>query len=262
MKKRVYAGSGSHKFMLKPSKPDPRDLKVAASRLAAALPRADLTALNPPAYDQGQAGLCFSHAGARCFDTEYFTHVRKFMTPSRLFLGIMTRSDEGTLNQDAGATLRGTVKAMVKYGICPESKCPYDVTKMFKLPTKALMTAAEKFQVIKYYSIANGDLETMRRALSSGYDVMFGARIFTSFESDKVARTGILPMPAASEGSLGGHALTCLGFDDSKRMFLVMNSWSEKWGLKGAFWMPYAYFEARLGLVFDLWVVSQTEIGV
>jgi C1A family cysteine protease len=251
-----------HKFLLKKSRKDKRDLVVCASRLKVSdIPsKMDLRDISPPIYDQGQVGLCFAHAGCRAFDVDFRSQKNAFITPSRLFLGIMTRSDEGTLNQDAGATMRGTCKAMVKYGISPESLFPYDTSKMYALPPQELMTVAEKYQALKYYSIPQGEVDTIKQAIASGHAVMFGAKIYRSFESPAVAESGIVPMPLKGEQSVGGHALTAVGYDDEKQMFLIANSWGPNWGLGGYCWMPYDYFASK-SLVFDLWVITQTELG-
>ena len=206
-----------HKFLLKKDKKDRRDFKVSANRLSVTRlpPSVDLRSINPPIYDQGQAGLCFAHAGCRAFDTDFKSETGKFETPSRLFLGIMARNDEGTLSQDAGATMRGTCKAMVKYGIPPESTMPYDIRKMFKMPPQPIVNLASRYQALKYYSINPGDIDLMKQTLASKHDIMFGARIFQSFNSQEVAKSGIVPMPGPSnkDQALGGHALTCLHGD-------------------------------------------------
>lgn len=250
-----------HKFTLKHDKVDPRDFKVSAKRLAAIGPlpsSVDLRPVSPPIYNQGRVGLCFAHAGCRCFDMEFYRHTQKFETPSRLFLGIVTRNDEGTLNQDAGATMRGTCKAMVKYGIPPESSMPYETSKMFQMPPQQLIVEAEKYQTTSYYSIPAGNIDMVKQAVAGGFAVMFGAAIYASFESQEISKTGMVSMPKANEQSLGGHALTVVGYDEAKQAFLVANSWGEEWGLAGYCWMPYDYFSA---LVWDLWVVTDTEIG-
>jgi len=44
-----------------------------------------------------------------------------------------------------------------------------------------------------------------------------------------------------SKGSaLGGHAVSLVGYDDSKKAWLVRNSWGEEFGEKGYIWVSYA----------------------
>ena len=39
--------------------------------------------------------------------------------------------------------------------------------------------------------------------------------------------------------SVGGHAYLLLGYDDSKSMALIQNSWGPKWGVNGRAWLSY-----------------------
>jgi hypothetical protein len=251
-----------HKFLLKKSKRDRRDLVVCSSRLEVCEipPKMDLRPISPPIYDQGKVGLCFSHAGCRAFDIDFKTTTAKFLTPSRLFLGIMTRSDEGTLDRDSGATMRGTCKAIARYGIPPEENFRYNTELMFSLPPENLMELAAKYQALKYYSIPPGSSDLIKQAVASGHAVMFGARIFRSFESGPALSTGKIPMPSKGEASLGGHALTIVGYDEEKQTFLIANSWGTLWGQDGYCEMPYEYV-GNPKLCFDFWVITQTEIG-
>ena len=50
--------------------------------------------------------------------------------------------------------------------------------------------------------------------------VMIGISVYTSFESDTVAKTGIVTLPKKSEQLLGGHAVLVVGYDDKKKWFI------------------------------------------
>ena len=46
---------------------------------------------------------------------------------------------------------------------------------------------------------------------------------------------------------LGSHAITLVGWDDSKKAWLVRNSWGERWGLGGYFWAAFDDPKVLLG---------------
>src|SRR3981189_2567753 len=87
--------------------------------------RVDWREFCPPIEDQ--AGLNASPAHA-CLATYHYFERRAFgkvLEPSRLFLYKMTRQLMNWTG-DTGASLRTTLKAMIRFGIPPESHWPYD----------------------------------------------------------------------------------------------------------------------------------------
>jgi C1A family cysteine protease len=101
----------------------------------------------------------------------------------------------------------------------------------------------------------SSNLNSMKACLASGEPFVFGFKVFSSFESDVVTNTGIVPMPTSSDEDLGGHAVLCVGYDDNKKYFKVLNSWGSDWGDYGYFYLPYAYM-TNTNLVTDLWAIK------
>ena len=64
-----------------------------------------------------------------------------------------------------------------------------------------------------------------------------------------------MPIPSKNEKMLGGHAVMAAGFDESKKIFIIRNSWGENWGDKGYFSMPYDYIKNQ-DLCSDFWVLK------
>jgi C1A family cysteine protease len=94
----------------------------------------------------------------------------------------------------------------------------------------------------------------MQGCLASGYPFVFGFTVYESFESEAVASTGVVPMPASGERTVGDHAVVAVGYDDAKRNFIVRNSWGSDWGDKGYFYMPYEYLMAS-DYADDFWTI-------
>jgi C1A family cysteine protease len=87
---------------------------------------------------------------------------------------------------------------------------------------------------------------------------MIGIEIYSSFESNDVDRTGIIPTPNRSkEEFLGGHCMLIVGFDNATQYFKVLNSWGTDWGSAGYCFMAYDYILNPL-LTPDLFTVSFT----
>jgi C1A family cysteine protease len=79
--------------------------------------------------------------------------------------------------------------------------------------------------------------------------------VYESFESERVARTGIASLPGPGETVVSGHAALAVGYDDARQWFIVRNSWGAGWGMGGYFTLPYTYM-IQEGLVGDLWTVQ------
>ncbi|SPF46958.1 Xylellain [Candidatus Desulfosporosinus infrequens] len=245
MAKRVYK--------LKPDTEDLRD-KVFRSTLfktATLLPKAvDLRTGCSPIVDQGELGSCTANAIASGLREYWENQAGKLTYLSRLWLYWEERNIEGTVNDDAGAEIRDGMKVLQQIGCAPEADWPYDVSKFTQTPTTQSTADAVPFTITEYHRVT--DLMAMKAALSEGYPVVIGINVYESFESDQVAKTGIVPLPIPGENLLGGHAVLAVGYKDNETAGFVAcrNSWGESWGDKGYFYLPYNYFASN---VTDMW---------
>ncbi len=243
-----------------PDLPDHRDFAYAAPlRVAAALPaKVDLRKKCPPVLNQGDLGSCTANAIGNAHRFEQMRQgVASDFLPSRLFIYYNERAIEGTIQSDSGAQIRDGIKSVAKKGVCPEKMWPYVISKFAKQPPAAASKEALKHQALSYMRIAQ-NIALMKGCLASGYPFVFGFTVYDSFESDAVAKSGTVPMPAPSEGVLGGHAVLAVGYDDAKQRIIVMNSWGTGWGMKGFFTMPYAYLTDS-NLADDFWTIRLVE---
>jgi C1A family cysteine protease len=243
-----------------PDLPDARDYMYAAPMATMAkLPtKVDLRSHCPPVYDQGQLGSCTGNAiaGAVQFDREK-QKLKPDFVPSRLFIYYCERVIEGTVESDAGAMIRDGIKVVAKQGVPPESDWPYDISKFAQKPPPKAYADALKDQAVSYSRVSQS-LGQMKGCLASGFPFVFGFTVYDSFESQDVAKTGVVPMPATGESVLGGHAVLAVGYDDAHQRFIVRNSWGTGWGMHGYFTMPYAYLTDR-GLASDFWTIRLIE---
>ena len=242
-----------------PDLPDQRDFMYAAPApfQSNTPPSVDLSKQCPPPYDQGQLGSCTANAIAGAIEFDQIKADLKEFTPSRLFIYYNERAMEGTINSDSGAQIRDGIKVVATLGAPPEKDWPYNIAKFSQKPPAAAFNDAKQHLVVLYQRLIQ-DLGTLKGCLASGFPFVFGFTCYESFESQAVAKSGILPMPASGEKVVGGHAVLCVGYNDKTRMFLVRNSWGKTWGLKGYFKMPYAYMtDAKL--VSDLWTVRSVK---
>lgn len=253
-----------------PDLPDHRDLAYTA-------PRARLEALPPSVnlrnefpwvpYDQGPIGSCTANAiaGAIQFDRAKGGQQPDF-TPSRLFIYYNERAMEHSIAADAGAQIRDGIKSVAKQGACREATWPYEPveanpdTHLFPphsppatKPPAAAYQEAQHYKAVAYYRIQQS-LAQMKGCLAEGFPFVFGFTVYDSLYDAGGNPKKVLPMPGGTDSVLGGHAVLAVGYDDSKQLFTVRNSWGPEVQDGGYFYIPYAYLVDD-NLADDFWTI-------
>lgn len=252
-----------HRYDVRPSKP--LDLPQFKQPLRARLPSVvDLTGLCSPIQDQGKAGSCTAHAMSGMLEFLELQDFREKVRmqpeefagkglhhPSRLFIYYNERLIENTPTEDSGASISDSVSSVVKYGFCDEVLWPYDLNNLLSAPNPAAYSQAMRHRCSSYRQLTIDDLIP---CLAGGNPFIMGISVYSSFESPRVAATGIVPMPGFAEEFLGGHAICCVGYDDPNQQFICRNSWGTNWGQNGFFRLPFEYVTNEL-LASDFWTV-------
>lgn len=242
----------------KNSIPDFRDFHYAPPMsLAASPPLMDLRPGCATVYDQSSLGSCTAQAIAGLVEYLKKKQSKEVFTPSRLFIYYNERVLEGTVREDAGATIRSGFKVVSQLGNPHESLWWYNINKFAVRPNVNVYKDGLNHQVLRYTRVNNSRLEDMKTCLASGFPIVGGFAVYSSFETSTVARTGIVPMPARNERMLGGHAIMIVGYNDSTQRFIVRNSWG-MWGDKGYCYMPYSYL-CNMQLADDFWTATFVE---
>jgi C1A family cysteine protease len=215
------------------------------------------SAFMPPVFDQGDTSSCVGNStGAMCDFVELKEgHLGE--TVSRLFIYWNGRAPEHAIKEDAGCQIRDAIKGVAKFGVCMERTWPFNPLAILQRPSPQAFLEAKRHKVLSYWRVAR-DIAQMEGCLAHGWPFVFGISIYDSFESSTVTKTGIVPMPGPTETLQGGHAVLAVGYDKKKQMLLCRNSWGTHWGLKGHFWLPYA-FAMNPDLSDDFWTI-RTEM--
>ncbi len=240
-----------------PDLPDLRDKFYSQLVLAPeTLPlHVDLRPFCSAVEDQGQLGSCTANALAG--NLEYLQKQKQTLIDfSRLFIYYNERVIQHTTTEDSGAMLRDGIKTLVKLGVCMESEWPYNVDSFTQKPSETAYQDALNYQITAYYRLIT--LNEMKHTLATGFPFIFGFSVYESFESEIVAQTGIVPMPAKDERLVGGHAVMAAGYDDSTQQFIIRNSWGDAWGQNGYCLMPYEYL-TNTHLASDFWTIRGME---
>ncbi len=210
----------------------------------------------PPILDQQELGCCAPNEISNClrFCIGKSTGMESEWQPSRLYIYYFSRLLEGSpTNEDTGISIKGGVESISKYGACNETTWPYDISQFATAPSEDATNEAHTHIPGYTYLSVPQDLIHIKQAIVAGWPVVIGIQIYESFESDEVAKTGIVPMPdTTTEKLLGGHAVSIWSYNDATQRFTLSNSWGESWGNQGFFTLPYEYV-MNPDLAADFW---------
>jgi len=192
-----------------------------------------------PILNQGDIGTCVSNAFSLCISSQ----TKNGVAISRLLHYAMCRClDDTPLNDDAGTYVRTACKVLQSYGACKENIYPYITTNVYNFPPLTAFRNCYNFGKFTYIFLTQ-NLATIKTCLITyKVPIVFAIMVYSSFLTNTVATTGVVPMPNTSHETLeGGHCLNIVGFNDTTQVFYVANSWGTGWGMRGYCTIPYAY---------------------
>lgn len=242
-----------------PDSYDHRDLFFSLSVRKVLPKEIDWREFAPAIRNQGQVGACtgFTAAGAHEF-LQMKTDPLTVFNPSAYFAYYSARELEGTTGRDAGATIRDVVKGIGKKGICTEQLWPSSNAKTALVkPSDEAVKDGELHQVLQYSRVIQ-TLDLLKSCIAARYPLCFGVMVYESFQTAKVKKTGVIPIPNKKEKLLGGHALWSCGYSDKNEWFIVANSWGKEFGDKGYVYIPYDYL-CNSKLASDFWQLEIVE---
>ncbi len=183
-----------------PDIPDIRDHQYCTVRkLPAKLPaKVDLRPGCSKVEDQKDLGSCTANSLAGALEFLMKKDKVKFADMSRLFIYYNERVIEHSVKTDSGAMIRDG-KTLAKQGACTEKNWPYDITRFTVKPPKACYTEALNYQILSYARL--NTLDEMRACLAEGFPFAFGFSVYDGFESQQMAKTGVLDMPSRCLGA-------------------------------------------------------------
>jgi len=223
---------------------DPRDLRdIPMSLVLPPIPlpaKIDYGTDMTPVRDQGDEGTCVAFASVVGIkEYQDSKEYDKTMKLSPRYLYSLCKKNDG-IPEEEGTYPRVAMKMLLNFGTPPESYWPYSPHQTDE-PKTGADKAAVRYKVKAYARLKT--VTEMKRSLVINGPFMAGVDVYESWFTAKASKTGMIPMPAASDQYQGGHAICIAGYDDTKKLFKFKNSWGSSWGNKGYGYLTYDYMK-------------------
>ncbi|MDI1435738.1 C1 family peptidase [Polyangium sorediatum] len=225
-------------------------------------PKVDLRPFMSPIEDQSDTNSCAANATAGAYEYLVKRHLGEdAYDVSRLFIYYNGRYvDEPENIEDEGSYLQSVIAGLKEYGACSEETWAFDPEVVNEEPSEEAYEEAKQF-LIEDTELVPTDLEAWKTAIAEGHPIIFGVKLFSSF--DKHKKAGLVPVPTPRETgreSHGGHAMLCVGYSDPDQVFIVRNSWGPEWGDKGYCYIPYRYLMNEDYNFGDSWIIKRIDV--
>jgi C1A family cysteine protease len=192
----------------------------------------------PTPGDQGIQGSCTAWATVYGVAT-YYSHLKS----GKPYSDTGNLSPKFTYNQIAKGNCNCTsfldnLYLLKTQGACALSDMAYDENECSKQPDSIQTNKAESYTINDWRKVNLHNLTLVKQAVLAKKPVLFAIAVDEGF-----ATIAFPYIWKARVGSIGQqHAMIIVGYDDNKKAFKIMNSWSTAWGDKGFAWIDYDFF--------------------
>jgi hypothetical protein len=235
---------------------DPRDVRDYSVRSLFGARRglpgaASLESFAGPVRDQLSSSSCVGQAIARAVDTRLRVLGMTGTYPSALaaysFARALARLSPAEPFDDDGSHPRLAMKGIKDWGLPPETRWPFDMTKVnSELPLDVLQVASA-YKLAAWHRVDTIGRERVLdvcQAITNKYPVILGV------DADRAlmayVKGQVLTRPIEAE-VVGGHMLCLLGYQTLPSGLIQVrgiNSWGTSWGDRGYFWADEKWLAA------------------
>lgn len=205
----------------------------------------------PTRRHQGQQGSCVGWASAYAARTILQSRATG-QSPDQVAFSPAYLYNQIHLSGCQGAYMLDAMKAMQQNGAVPYSEFAYNERSCSNYPDAGDIQRGRQYTIKGYTRLTKGasnygvDVSAIKQHLAQGAPVVIGMMVGGTFMSRMNGQRIWRPSSSDyAQRGFGGHAMTIIGYDDRLNggSFQVMNSWGERWGERGIFWINYQDFE-------------------
>ena len=234
----------------RPSPEDLRDIKYVSPYTPEELPeKVDLRNWVMSVEQQGAIGSCVANGVTSACELIAAKHGENIQL-SRMFLYNATKEFVGRLGEE-GLYTRDAYKVARKYGMALEADYPYDLAMDDVAPSDEAYALADDYRVHRYEKVIHwrdkyfeGRMHDIKSALHEGMPIGVSMLVnATLYDVKGDPKTHDYRMMNADRPDIGGHFMLIVGYDDTTKRLIMLNSWGEEWGDRGYGHLPYGIID-------------------
>jgi Papain family cysteine protease len=222
-------------------------------------PRVDLTSLFPLPGSQGGMGSCVSWSttyAARSFVAARDTNSRPtrpedIASPAPVHTA--TRIPSATSACGGGAYPIESLKFLRDVGTLSLAEAPYSERDCQRRLTPEEMTRATRWRIRSFEALNISDRDAIKAKIAARMPVIVAMRLtIDSQQYDKLSPTKDVYLGTGVgwgnvfSSQVYYHAMTVVGYDDTRGAFRILNSWGTDWRDGGYAWVPYDVMARQL----------------
>ena len=205
----------------------------------------------PPIANQGGTGSCVGWSTAYYCYSSSIARQRKLSPEERkdpkfLFSPAFIWHQYNNGDKEKGMRIFQAFDVLEKQGCCTFAEMPWDEKDVLTQPDEKAKKRASKYKARQTVALFKGKLlgeddvdpAKLRTWLwEVKKPFVMAIPVYQSFFKAPSDPNYVYDLPTDPGKNFGLHAVTVVGYDSDKKAFLMVNSWSEKWGNKGFLWL-------------------------
>lgn len=201
----------------------------------------------PPVQNQGNEGSCVAFSVGyyqQSIEWSYKTGTNIYLSPEFVYNQIKVS------NCASGTSIIAALNLIIDKGICTWSAMPYsDQNGCDIQPNQSQLNEALNYKGRYFTTVKSNDPTTIKTMLYNKHPLVFSLLVDANFYN---AKAGYI-YNQSSPIKYAPHAITLVGYDDSKHAYKAINQWGTNWGADGFIWIDYDFFQT---ITYDLFVMN------
>ena len=232
-------------------------VRIAATRGIDIPAKFSLADLLPPIGNQGETSSCVGWSTAYyCYSTTV-ARQRKLTPEQRkdpkfLFSPSFIWHQFNKGEKEKGMRIFQAFDVLENQGCCTFAEMAWDEKDLLTQPSDEAKKKASKYKarqtvlLFKGKLLGEDDVDPIKLRTwlwETKNPFVMAIAVYDSFFKAPADPDFVYSLPTEPGKNNGLHAVTIVGYDADKKAFLMVNSWTEKWGNKGMLWLSEEFIK-------------------